>query len=147
MRSLPWSEQFDAVVSWFTSFGYFEDEQNRRVLEEAFRALKAGGRLAIEMPNRDAILRTYQDDTVVERGEDFMIAAAGSSSRAGGSTPERTVIRGGAVRRFHFFVRLFTPAELRDWLLAAGFARVDVRGEDGEPLSLAHRRMVLVARK
>src|SRR6266540_573160 len=32
MRSLPWRERFDALVNWFTSFGYFSDEQNKVVL-------------------------------------------------------------------------------------------------------------------
>ena len=41
MRSLPWSERFDRVLSWFTSFGYFGDEENRQVLVEAYRALEA----------------------------------------------------------------------------------------------------------
>src|SRR5262245_703560 len=34
MRTLPWSERFDALVNWFTSFGYFDDEENRAVLGE-----------------------------------------------------------------------------------------------------------------
>jgi ubiquinone/menaquinone biosynthesis C-methylase UbiE len=38
MRSLPWPDQsVDHVISWFTSFGYFDDEENRLVLLEARR--------------------------------------------------------------------------------------------------------------
>jgi len=35
--------------------------------------------------------------------------------------------------------------ELRDWLLTAGFATVAGYGEDGQPLTVGHRRMVVVA--
>jgi hypothetical protein len=45
-----------------------------------------------------------------------------------------------------YFVRMFTYPELRDWLLEAGFAAVTGHGEDGEPLSAEHRRMLVVAR-
>jgi 2-polyprenyl-3-methyl-5-hydroxy-6-metoxy-1,4-benzoquinol methylase len=31
MRSLPYAEEFDAVVNWFTSFGYFDPETNDRI--------------------------------------------------------------------------------------------------------------------
>lgn len=44
-----------------------------------------------------------------------------------------------------FVKRLFGFPELRDWLLAAGFATVAGYGEDGQPLTASHRRMVVVA--
>jgi hypothetical protein len=58
---------------------------------------------------------------------------------------ERTVIRGGRARRVNFVKRLFGFPELRDWLLAAGFATVAGYGEDGRPLTASHRRMIIVA--
>lgn len=48
MRELPWESRFDAVVCWFTSFGYFGDDDNRLVLRETQRALKPGGRLLLD---------------------------------------------------------------------------------------------------
>ena len=44
---------------------------------------------------------------------------------------------------------MFTPAELRDWLLAAGFREAVAYGDDGEPLTPEHegRRMTVVGRK
>ena len=49
MRSLPWTERFDRVLCWFTSFGYFGDDENRQVLAEAYRALRPGGLFAVEI--------------------------------------------------------------------------------------------------
>jgi ubiquinone/menaquinone biosynthesis C-methylase UbiE len=49
MRSLPWPEhRFERAISWFTSFGYFDDIDNQKVLSEAQRVLRPGGRLLIE---------------------------------------------------------------------------------------------------
>lgn len=36
MRELPWTERFDRVLLWFTTFGYFSDEENRLVLREVW---------------------------------------------------------------------------------------------------------------
>ncbi len=58
MRSLPWTSPFDAVVSWFTAYGYFDDSQNRDVLANVHRALRAGGRFLVELNHKDGLLAT-----------------------------------------------------------------------------------------
>jgi transcriptional regulator with GAF, ATPase, and Fis domain len=63
------------------------------------------------------------------------------------SLDERTIERGGTRRTFRFSVRMFTAAELQDWLRAAGFRDTFAYGEDGEPLTLHHRRLTVVGRK
>jgi hypothetical protein len=57
---------------------------------------------------------------------------------------ERTVVRDGRARRLTFVKRLFAFPELRDWCTAAGFTDVTGYGEDGQPLSIDHNRMVVI---
>ncbi|MEK6273859.1 MAG: class I SAM-dependent methyltransferase [Actinomycetota bacterium] len=147
MRSIPWHGRFDRVLSWFTSFGYFDDDGNRRVLREVFEALKPGGLVAVEVNHRDSLLPRYQEETVLELGDDRMIDRHRLDLQTGRSYDERTIVRGGKQRTFEFSVRMFTAAELRDWMLAAGFREAHAFGEDGEPLTLEHRRMTVVGRK
>jgi SAM-dependent methyltransferase len=147
MRSIPWPGRFDRVLNWFTSFGYFGDDENRAVLAEAHKALKSGGLLAVEVNHRDALLPRYQDETVLEKGDDRMIDRHRLDLQTSRSHDERTIVRGGKQRAFEFSVRMLTAAELRDWMLAAGFREAYAFGEDGEPLTLEHRRMTVVGRK
>ncbi len=52
MRRIPLDREFDAVVNLFTSFGYFEaDEENRKVLLEVERLLKPAGKFIIDYLN------------------------------------------------------------------------------------------------
>ncbi len=52
MRQLPFYGQFDVVFNFFTSFGYFADEEdNRRAAREMARVLKPGGRLFMDYMN------------------------------------------------------------------------------------------------
>jgi SAM-dependent methyltransferase len=147
MRFLPWTDRFDRVLCWFTSFCYFPDEENRAVLAGAYEALVPGGSFLVELNHRDNLLGRYADETVSERGEDRMIDRHRLDLQTGRSFDQRTVVRGGLSRTFEFSVRMFSAAELQDWLRAAGFRDTRVYGEDGEPLTLEHRRMAVVARK
>jgi SAM-dependent methyltransferase len=146
MRQLPWRERFDAIVNWFTAFGYFEDDDNRRVLEQACVALKPGGRLLIENNNAAAVLHTFLPAQVSERDGNFMIDRFGMDLPRGRIHTDRTVVRDGRTRTFSYDVRLCWPPELEAWLRDAGFSEVDVRSRAGE-LTLETRRMVTIARK
>ncbi|MBM4319180.1 MAG: methyltransferase domain-containing protein, partial [Deltaproteobacteria bacterium] len=56
MRGLSSEERFDAVISLETSFGYFDDQTNFKVLKSIAAAIRPGGRLLIELLNRDFVL-------------------------------------------------------------------------------------------
>jgi SAM-dependent methyltransferase len=74
MRSLPRVDSsFDCAISWFTSFGYFADNESRRVPREAHRILRPGGRLPLESNNVAEPLRRWLPTVVVERDGDFSI--------------------------------------------------------------------------
>jgi hypothetical protein len=117
------------------------------VLAQACEALKPGGLLAVEMNHRDNLLPRYSDEVVTERGDDRMIDRHRFDVQTSRSHDERTIIRGGKQRTFEFSVRMLTAAELRGWMLDAGFSEATAFGDDGEPLTLEHRRMTVVARK
>ena len=147
MRALPWTGRFDRVVNWFTAFGYFDDEDNRRVLGEVSRALRPGGRFAMELNNRDWIIRHFQPESVHEHDGDMIVERRRLDPLTGRCLTERLVIKDGKVRRVPFFVRLFTFTEVRDWLLDAGFADVSGHDENGDPLSTDSHRMIVIARR
>ena len=146
MRELPaWEERFDRVVSWFTSFGYFDDEANRELLGDLHAALRPGGKLLVESVNLAELLPRWLPAVVTEKGDDVVIDRSVFEPLTGRADTERTVIRGGHTRRFSFSVRLFVAVELGDWLREAGFDDVRFTDGAGEPLTAQGRRMIAVA--
>jgi SAM-dependent methyltransferase len=147
MRELPWTGRFDRVTNWSTAFGYFDDATNRAVLEGIVRALRPGGRLAMDLDNLTKFLASYAPSRVVAAREDgdMLVDRYHLDALTGRFEAERTVVRDGRARRLNFVKRLFGFPEIRDWLLAAGFAAVNGYGEDGRPLTADHNRMIVVA--
>ncbi len=57
MREMTAENEFDGAYCMFTTFGYFDDDTNRKVAANLQRAIKPGGRLLLELVNRDYLVR------------------------------------------------------------------------------------------
>jgi SAM-dependent methyltransferase len=145
MRAIPWQGRFDAVLNWFTAFGYHPDDELRAILRGVRESLRPGGRFALETISITGLAARFQPAHVTERDGDFLVEVRRLEPARGGTLTEYIVIRGGVTRRYDIFIRTPTFTELRDWLLAAGFASVEAFGEDGEPFARGHFRMIAVA--
>lgn len=148
LRDLPVDGPFDAAISWFTSFGYFDDEGNRKVLTEYRRVLRPEGRLLIEMQNRDEFVRRFTPapfSHTVQIGDDIRIDTSEFDSVEGRIETDRVVVRDGQVRRSQNSIRLPTITELCGWLADAGFSSARFTARDGQPPSIDRPRLVVVA--
>jgi ubiquinone/menaquinone biosynthesis C-methylase UbiE len=148
VRDLPVDGPFDAVVCWLNSFGYYDDIDCHRVLEEFHRVLRPGGKVAIDTMHHDGGVRHFTpapDAVVVQHGDDTMVEVSTFDPVAGRMIVERTVYRDGAVRHVSYFVRLPTPPEWVQWLQGAGFRDVRFRAGGGGPLELDSWELVVVA--
>ena len=70
VRSLPVEGPFDAVVCWLNSFGYYDDADCHRVLEQFHRVLRPGGKVAIDTMHHDGGVRHFTpapDAVIVQR--------------------------------------------------------------------------------
>lgn len=145
MRDLAWDGRFDAALLWFTAFGYFDEAGNRAVLEGIRRALKAGGRLVVELNHLPWILAHRQRQLYLRRGADVMLDQNTWNAATSEMATHRTILRDGVVREFDYSLRMFMPAELASWLTAAGFRRATALGATGKQLTVEDARLLMVA--
>jgi biotin carboxylase/SAM-dependent methyltransferase len=144
MRELPDRKAFDAIVNWFNSFGYFGIEDDFEVLSRFAQALRPGGRLLIEAPNRQGILgnirKEYDADgkPVGTVRWDEVTERLVTRFMAPGPDGEREV-RSGA--------RMYSLAQYNLLFRIAGLTLARVYGEDLTPFTEKSKRMILVAVK
>jgi SAM-dependent methyltransferase len=152
MRSLPYEAAFDAVVNWFSSFGYFDPATNDAVLAGFARALRPGGQLLLEVHNPDRLAAVVEltggaTGFVVERDGDLIADRVTYHPAEGRSRTERFVVRGGRVRKLEFSLEQVPADELTGRLQRAGFDEVQLFGAGGEPFEQLGPRLIAVARR
>jgi len=148
MRFIEFDEFFDHVLLLFTAFGYFSDDENAHVLQRIARALKRGGKLVFDIPNRDVILKGFLPSIVTEKNDDLMIDRNVFDSLSGRMYNRRIVIRNGVRKDKPFFVRVYNPSEITVLLEQAGFIVEYILGDYTEETPVGQsRRMVIVASK
>ena len=152
-RRLPFRGKFDAAVNLFTSFGYFEREaDDARALAAVYRALKPGGRLVMDLLNKEWLMRYFKPrfSSKVRTGSVAeTISRLSFDFETGRLNTRRTLIfRGGRRRQTFLSIRVYALTEMRRLLDAAGMRLETVYGGlDGRAYGMDSFRMVLVARK
>jgi SAM-dependent methyltransferase len=151
MRAIGDERAFDGVYSFFTSFGYFEDADNEKVLAEVARALRPGGRFLLDMANRDWILTHPQQRTWTQRDDGALLMEETSLDVADSRVISRQILtdpQGGARVTKQFSLRTYTCAELSALLRRHGFQVREVLGGAGrEAYGVESRRLVIVAER
>ena len=130
MREFVRERAFDAAVNLFSSFAYFEDQDDeRRVARNVRASLKPGGRFAIDTMSKEVLARKYQPRRWSRR-EDGVIMLEEVEIIDGwrGVRTTWTRIRENEREAFFFYNRLYSGVELETLLLAAGFAEVALYG-------------------
>lgn len=147
MRRIDFVDQFDRALLLFTSFGYFNDEENLRVLKNMVHSLKPGGMLGLDIPNRDVVVKDLPVDYVIEKPNGLVINRLSFDSLTGYFYNRRLILRDNQRKEKSHVVRIYNPTEIRDLLIKAGAIDISIYGNDGQPLTLDSSGMWVVASK
>ena len=150
MREIPFEGEFDAVINMFTAFGYFDDEENQKVLDAAARALKPGGKFLIDLLNTLRIIRNFLPQSWDELADGTVILTQRDYNLLTGNNEERRTYIGpdGSKREVRITFRLYFYPELTKMLNRAGLVPIQVFGNfDGSEYTLDSRRMIVLAEK
>jgi SAM-dependent methyltransferase len=151
MRDSHFESWFDAGFCYFTSFGYFSDDDNMRVLEHTAKALVPGGHFLIETVNRDWTIHRVENQPRRwdEPEPDFFILEDISfNAHTSRIHTKRLIFDHGARRSVEYDIKLYTHAELDDMLEEAGLKVIATYGEkDRSPYAVSSHRMIIISQK
>ncbi|MBK9973441.1 MAG: class I SAM-dependent methyltransferase [Planctomycetes bacterium] len=151
MRDIPFADQrFDWACSCFTSFGYFEsDQQDLRMFRAAARVLVIGGCMVLDHINPAVTLRELKAETIEARDGMTILQRRRHDPAAGLIIKDIEVTKGGDVQRWSERVRYYQPAALQNLLQQAGLRVLKRCGElDGRPFDDQHSpRQVILAHR
>jgi len=150
MDRLPFRNAFDLAVNFFTSFGYFEtDEENGAVLREVAQALQPGGRFIIDYMNAPWVRATLVPHSVEQTATKLQVDTRRSIEGQPPRVVKRIKVSGGRVeRQIVESVRLFERSELTSMLEQAGLRVAGTWGDfDGRVYGEMAPRCILMAEK
>ncbi len=150
MRKIPFLNQFDLVIQFFTSFGYFEsDEENQKVLDSIAKALKSDGKFLIDYMNPDYVI-----DNLVSKDERdtsdgiHIIQERWIDEKKHRINKKITLIKNRKEKFYIESVRLYSHEEMQNMLSKAGLQLSETYGDfEGSVFDKKSPRMILIGYK
>lgn len=150
MRYLPFEHEFDAVLSLFSSFGYFEqEEENQQVLLQVQRALKPDGLLLMDVVSQIRLVRNFSPNGITHYDNGLIVLEDRRFDLLRSRNDVHVILLhpDGQRKEYQHSMRVYTPTELAAMCASAGLTVQAYYGRlDGSPLTL-DSRLVLVSRK
>ncbi|MBT3605251.1 MAG: class I SAM-dependent methyltransferase [Candidatus Latescibacteria bacterium] len=149
VRQFPFALPFDAIISMFSSFGYFDDEnENFLVLQNISNALKSGGLFLIETANRDFIIAHNPPVQIYRPPNMTLIEERSFDSLTSQSLVDVTVIQDGEETHLHHAIRLYTATEMDMLLASVGLQTLGVWGDfHGSDFTTDSPHLIMLAEK
>jgi SAM-dependent methyltransferase len=145
MRALPFRGSFQIVASFFTSFGYFQEEnENLKVLKEIQQALTYNGRFLIDLVPLSVVER------LIPRSErmvgDLSVIETRSFNSHTHRIEKQIQIHGPeGEQTFYESVRVYSFGETKQMLAAADLCLTEVYGDfKGGAFHNESERMILI---
>ena len=143
------SSSFDGVVNLFSSFGYFGELGDARMLSEIARVLRPGGCAILDLMN-PAFVRANLRSESAREGRDFLVRETRALSEGGRRVTKEVEVRlaEGGIRRWREEVRLYEEAEMRSLLAGRGLSVEVLHGDfKGGAFTPQSERMLMTARR
>ncbi|MBM4376910.1 MAG: methyltransferase domain-containing protein [Deltaproteobacteria bacterium] len=129
MRQIELDGAFDGIYSWSASFGYFDDAANLNVLERLVRALRPGGKLLLDLTNRDYVAPRTPSTAWFEKPGCVCMDEVRFDYMSSRLHAKRMVIfENGRAREVEYSVRLYTANELVGLLESVGLQVLELSG-------------------
>ena len=149
MRDLPWWDEFDGAVCFWSSFGYFDADGDREFADAVWHALKPGAPFLLETLTVETVLLPgFADKDWFSYGEWLVLEERSFDTETGRLDSVWTFVKDDVKETKKASIRLYTHRELVELLTSCGFT--EIVGLDtltDHPFSTDASRLSLVSKK
>lgn len=151
MRDLNFDSQFDGAYCLFSTFGYFDDETNKKTAQHIARALRPGARCVFEVLNRDYLIADLPSRVWWEGDGCVVLEEVQFNYFSSRIISNRSIVfDDGRQIEQEISLRCFSLHELGKLLHAAGFRVLEISGSmttRGRFFGAQSRDIVVVAER
>lgn len=151
MKDMAFEGSFDAVICLGTTFGYFDDETNRQVLERFRRSLKPHGILLLDSVNRDYVVQSQPNLVWFEGDGCVCMEETQFNYITSRLHVKRTMIlEDRDQKESEYSVRLYPLHEIGQIMHNMGFRVTQISGMEATPgvyFGASSPRMILLAER
>jgi SAM-dependent methyltransferase len=149
MRNIPYENRYDRIYNYFTSFGYFSDEENEKTIGEFHKALKPGGVVLVDIVNRDYFLSECLGNNFKRLGDNrFLIEEFSFDPLTSINNSTQILIEENKiVDERKMKLRLYSPHEIIAIFRKWNFTNVKIFDECGNNIKTIPKRLTVIAEK
>jgi len=154
MRHIQLNDHFDAVTNLFTSFGFFEcEEDNEKVIIEVNRILKENGLFLLDYENKfnfvlnDVLQKKHHWEKIGDN-KYCLIKNEYDIINEREMFSAKIIEKGKKEVNIGYNIRLYSLPELQNMLIRNGFEILNIWGDfDKSKYSINSRRLITLSRK
>jgi ubiquinone/menaquinone biosynthesis C-methylase UbiE len=149
MKHIPFSNEFDAVISIFHPLGMLETkEDDIEFLNSIYNSLKIGGKFIVESGHRDCIVRASNEDQYWEYDGTVVLESWKFDPLSSIRKGVLKWLENGEWKEKHSVSRYYTATNLIEMLESCGFKVKHIYEDfDGNDFSIESRDIILIAEK
>jgi D-alanine-D-alanine ligase len=137
-----------------SSFGYLlDDDENRKILCEAFRLLMPGGSLLLDLPNREYVLKNFVSQSWHEANDEIVVCRQRNLDEDIIYCRELVISKTrGLIRDANYCTHFYSPEQITKMLKSAGFDSVTIQKDfvshsEKADYGMMTNRMIVIANK
>ena len=151
MRRIPFHNRFDVVLNLFTSFGYFErDDDNFEVIESVSEALKKDGCFVLDYLNKDYVITNLTPHSSRELKSGWILTEERKLVSESNIIKKRIKLsRNRSIDEYLEILKVYSIDEIEEMLSRVGLSIIEVFGNfDGEKYSEKYsERLIIFSKK
>lgn len=149
MRDFVQRDHYDGVINFWSSFGYFENEdENFQVIKNVHSSLKKDGKFLIDVMGKEILhdIFSKKDSSHIDDG--FFLEERTLKHDGDFLESNWILVKGDEVKEHKFMYWLYSEDDIRHILKKAGFEDVNVYGDlERSEYDEKAERLIAIARK